>query len=228
MDRFDEKMLDVLNGPFNHRATREEWACRDQHGNPIPWYTFPALEYLEELDLSEKTVFEYGSGFSSLYWAKRARSVISVEKDAEWHGKFQDQLLDNQQILLRPDREKFVAELDAHGMFDIIIIDADWRRECAELTRKHLNPGGLVVLDNSDWYPLAAERLRKDDFLQVDMKGFGPINPYTWCTSFLFDRAFDFPKRHKVQPVFGLGGRDILAEEEWPDGVPDPLSLRND
>ena len=37
----------------------------DCHGNPQPWYTYPAIEYLKGRDLSGKDVFEFGSGYST-------------------------------------------------------------------------------------------------------------------------------------------------------------------
>lgn len=40
----------------------------DAKGNPVPWYTYPAIEFLEQLDFTNKIVLEYGSGNSSLYW----------------------------------------------------------------------------------------------------------------------------------------------------------------
>ena len=54
------------------------------NGGPLPWYTYPAIEYLGQFYLRNMTVFEFGSGFSSLFWAKRAKKIVSVEHDKEW------------------------------------------------------------------------------------------------------------------------------------------------
>lgn len=35
-------------------------------GEEVPWYTYPAIEYLSHLDLSGFRVFEYGSGNSTI------------------------------------------------------------------------------------------------------------------------------------------------------------------
>src|SRR5688572_10403591 len=51
-------------------------------GQPIPWYTYPAIEFIRQLDFSQSTVFEYGSGNSTMFWAASAARVISVEEDA--------------------------------------------------------------------------------------------------------------------------------------------------
>lgn len=50
----------------------------------IPWITLLAIEFLEKhLDVNMK-VFEYGSGGSTLFFAKRVKEVISVEHDPKW------------------------------------------------------------------------------------------------------------------------------------------------
>ena len=35
---------------------------QDNNKNPIPWYTYSAIEFLRQLDFSNSHVFEYGSG----------------------------------------------------------------------------------------------------------------------------------------------------------------------
>ena len=42
-------------------------ASIDRRGLPIPWYTYPAIDFLVQIDFSDKTVFEYGCGNSTLW-----------------------------------------------------------------------------------------------------------------------------------------------------------------
>jgi hypothetical protein len=53
----------------------------------LPWLPFPVIRFLEALDLAGKTVFEYGSGGSTLYWLKRGASCVSVEHDQAWYER---------------------------------------------------------------------------------------------------------------------------------------------
>ena len=53
---------------------------------------FPAREMLDRLLTEEDRVFEYGSGGSTIYFASRAREVVSVEHQREWHQLVQDRL----------------------------------------------------------------------------------------------------------------------------------------
>jgi hypothetical protein len=52
-----------------------------------PWMCFPAVERLDRLVTAESRVFEFGSGGSTIYFAQRAREVVSVEHDRSWHQR---------------------------------------------------------------------------------------------------------------------------------------------
>lgn len=49
-----------------------------------PWITFGATRFLGRKLSRHARVFEYGAGGSTLYFAKRAAEVVSVEHDAAW------------------------------------------------------------------------------------------------------------------------------------------------
>jgi hypothetical protein len=51
---------------------------------PLPWITYPALEFLKAAAQPQWRIFEYGSGNSSLWWSQRSARVHSVDHDAEW------------------------------------------------------------------------------------------------------------------------------------------------
>jgi hypothetical protein len=75
----------ILALEYGQWRTIKNWECVDKKGEPIPWFTYPAIEYLSHLDLSEFSVFEYGSGYSTLFWLKRVKEIISVEHDKGWY-----------------------------------------------------------------------------------------------------------------------------------------------
>ena len=45
----------------------------DANGNPVPWITYPCRAMLERVVRPSDSVFEFGSGYSSLWWAARAK-----------------------------------------------------------------------------------------------------------------------------------------------------------
>ncbi len=51
----------------------------------IPWITDNAREWLDKHIHAEMTVFEWGTGGSTLFYAKKVKKVVSVEHNPEWH-----------------------------------------------------------------------------------------------------------------------------------------------
>lgn len=178
----------------------------DKDGKPIPWYTYPALEYLNQFDFSEKNLFEFGSGNSSLYWASRVNTVVSVESDPQWYSHVKNSLQSNQKLFLRQDEEGHISCLKEQGVkFDIIAIDGNWRRHCGRRAVDYLKSDGIIILDNSDWYPNTAAELRTSGFFQINFSGFGPINDYTWTTSIFIRRFSNLQKNFtNVLPIGGI------------------------
>ena len=180
--------------------------CVDASGNPIPWYTYPAIEYLNQLDLTDKHVFEYGSGHSTIFWSSRCKSLTSVEHDEHWYHQIRGRLPESVSYHLKqeiPDYVDLINSLDQK--FDIIIIDGAHRLDCAIAALPNLKSSGFIILDNSDWMTGASRELREAGLIEVDMSGFGPINNYTWTTSFYFSRQVELKPAHAVQPHAGIG-----------------------
>lgn len=178
---------------------------------PIPWYTYPAIEFLNTLDLAECDVFEFGSGNSSAFWANRARSVTSVEDDKNWFEQVRKLSKENQVVLYGDDEASYIAALQSGSKsYDIIVIDGRWRLECIPSSIAFLKKGGVIILDNSERSEeiACAKVLRENGFFQVDFNGFGPINSYCWATS-IFVRAEVAICRKAKSPV--------------PVGAPKPL-----
>jgi len=180
----------------------------NKNEEPIPWYTYSAIEYINQLDLKDKTVFEYGSGYSSLFFARKTKNVVSIEDNKEWFEKIDENKPENLNILYKKDKEEYLSSLDKmNKKFDIIVIDASYRLDCCDHIKNNLNNGGIVILDNSDWYNDCASYLRdKLNLIQVDFSGIGPINNYTWVTSLFFTRDFNFKMVDNVGPLTPIGG----------------------
>ena len=69
------------------------------------------------------------------------------------------------------------------GLLNSIIneLPLDGRDRFCTATYAHcaLKSGGVLIFDNSDWYPASSSFLRGKKYTQVDFCGFGPINNYT-------------------------------------------------
>lgn len=72
---------------FYSRWKKSQEPGRSPLVDEIPWITFSAIQFLKRILSSDMRVFEYGSGGSTLFFARRVSEVISVEHDDEWADK---------------------------------------------------------------------------------------------------------------------------------------------
>ena len=49
-----------------------------------PWFTHSALDEIQEWDLHDKVVLEWGGGHSSLWWGTRCCRVFTIETNQDW------------------------------------------------------------------------------------------------------------------------------------------------
>lgn len=200
------KSLKIFYSKFGYWNSLSSGKPVDWNNKPIPWYTYPAFEFLNEFNYKDKKVFEWGSGYSSIYWGNRAKNVISIEDDRKWLNKMKNSLPSNVSVIYCKKKNDYVNHIKLlKTKFDIIVIDGNHRYECANITPKFLSKGGIVILDNSDWFTSTKAKLEKN-YLAVDFKGFGPGNPYTWVTSIFFTNNFKFRKISNKNANYSIGG----------------------
>jgi hypothetical protein len=200
------KNYKILSNELGQYKSIKRWDCVDSSGAPIPWYSYPAIEYIKQLDFSDKVVFEYGSGNSTRFWAGRCRKLISVEDNQNWYSKIMAMVSDNVEYHLLEESQEYIKLINKYSIaFDIIIIDGSHRYECAAEALGKLRDDGFIILDNSDWNEKTSQLLRESDLIEVDMSGFGPINGYTWTTSFYFRRNVRLTPAYDRQPIHGVG-----------------------
>jgi hypothetical protein len=178
----------ILAHQFGQLRSFMEDKAVDHAGNPLPWYTYPAIEYLTNFDFSNSDVMEFGSGRSTLYWASRCRSVTAVDSNQEWFAKIKSLTPNNVILTLETGRDGYLQALTkSPKAFDVIVVDGDWRSECLEAAIAHANPGKIIILDNSDGLPDCCRMMREAGLFQIDFSGFGPQNDHCWTTSMFVD-----------------------------------------
>jgi hypothetical protein len=189
-------------GSYGWVRSVREGRCVDRQGNPIPWYTYPAIDFLKQLDYSERTVFEYGAGFSTLFWAARAHRVTSIELDPDWYETLLPQVPENCELVLSPlEIGIYSRQISERGLFDVIVVDGGpTRPPCCMMALSHVKPGGMVILDNSDQCPQSASILRDSGLIQADFTGFAPLNEHAHTTSIFFTREYNFGPTRGFQP----------------------------
>lgn len=162
----------------------------DAQGKPIPWYTYPAVRFLEECTPKDASVFEFGMGNSTLWWSEHAKTVLACEHDRIWFDRMSGMLPSNVQAILVPlqnNRYAYSAR-DSGQTFDIIVIDGRNRVDCAKNSIDCLTEEGAIVWDNSDRrrYDEGYSFLRKNGFKQLNFWGTGALVLNQWCTSVFY------------------------------------------
>ena len=76
--KFSARACKVLLSDQAYFASVRNGELRDRENNYVPWFTYPAIEALKNWDVSEKRVFEYGSGASTLWLAERADDQVGT------------------------------------------------------------------------------------------------------------------------------------------------------
>ena len=121
----------------------------------MPWLTFDAIRAIEEKLRSGQRVFEFGSGHSTVYWAKKGVELFSVEDDAAWFEMVAAKLKGNADVHLFFEQEHwdYVGRVGkCAGTFDIVLVDGSHRKDCMLAAMPMLKPGGLLVVDNTEWH----------------------------------------------------------------------------
>jgi hypothetical protein len=170
--------------------SRSLGAPRDAQGRPVPWITYPSLFFLEPRVRADMSVFEFGSGSSTLWWASRVRRVVSCEHDQAWFEQVRSTVpasVDIRHVGL--EEQRYSREiLQYRNEFDIVVIDGRDRINCARNVLTALKEDGIVLWDNSDRdeYRAGYEFLEQNGFRRIDFTGLGPLNVYQWTTSIFY------------------------------------------
>lgn len=146
------------------------WVYQRRHPD-VPWIAQGAIRYLDQELKPTMQGFEWGSGKSTAWFAARLKQLTSVEHDEAWHATTKASLTANgatntdlRHIALEHPYEElyspyydplpqYVTAIDefADDHFDFILVDGYYRQPCALRALPKLKPGGLMVIDNTDW-----------------------------------------------------------------------------
>lgn len=173
------------------RSSLKRAACA-RDGAPLPWYTYPAIDMLSVRDFSGRRVLEFGGGQSTLWWARRAEHVFTIEEDEAWHDALRARCPPNVTLHHVPadTAGRTIAPVEAlldrtAERFDVIVVDGHLRRELAVLAFDYLAPGGAILLDNAEGYGFQ-EALQHVDCRRIDFYGFAPGVSMRHCTSLVY------------------------------------------
>lgn len=164
----------------------------DKNGNPIPWMNFAMIGLLKERLKKEHSVFEFGSGYSTCFFAEHCSSVASVEYDPNWVHHVKGMIVGYKHAILvfQEVNDSYPAQASKAGQqFDLIVVDGRMRVECVKQSVNSLKPEGVLLLDDSERerYREAFDFMAGCGFKQLSLEGLKP-GAYPGAKTTLFYR----------------------------------------
>lgn len=138
--------------------------CYEKTRQDHPWLTRWANEFLSSYLAATDVGLEFGSGRSTVWFAKRIAHLTSVEHDGNWAGKVQQMLsgisnVDYRYIPIDVSEDQggdaaYVRAADSFdaNSLDFCLVDGAYRDFCALRVIEKIRPGGLLIIDNVNWY----------------------------------------------------------------------------
>jgi protein-L-isoaspartate O-methyltransferase len=155
----------------------------DKNGEFLPWMNYAIIDFLNKRLTKNMTFFEYGSGYSSIYYSKKVKDVTSIEYDIEWKNKVQNLFkkynLDNVKVHFQAINENYpktIKTINPEKKYDIVLVDGRMRVECAIEAISSLSENGVLILDDSsrDKYQEIFSFYNKNNFKHITFSGIKP------------------------------------------------------
>ena len=183
------------------------------NGEIIPLYTYPCYEYLNSIDWTDDKIFEFGCGWSTFWWKSLGADVYGVDNDQTWIDKINSH--SNLNIKMETDEKKYSKSIYEHDMkFDVIVLDSIVRYNCACSAMDKLKSGGMIILDNSDWYTNTKELLDENsDLIPIHFHGFKVQHVESETTSCYIHRDFD-KKARSILPIGGTERKPNIGDSK--------------
>ena len=202
--------------PLDHRLRHWAHSLTKVHDSlaiadlDVPWWTYDAIDEVARWFVSRGgrpvRVFEYGSGASTFWLARRATEVFSVEHHRGFGLMMQHELASYENVTLRIvepvesshpvipsakedhaglDFASYVASVDdVPGDFDLVVIDGRAREACLAAVVDRVAVDGIVVFDNTRRRRYRTA-IRESGMVESRCRGLTPTLPYPDQTSIL-------------------------------------------
>lgn len=191
-----------------HFKSSFKMAAVSPSGDPLPWYTYPCIDFLKYRSYEGRAILEFGAGQSTLWWAKRAAHVVSLEGDESWFLKLRSRIPPNVALSLVPtdnpdacvEAVNRVLSTLPNTQFDIIVIDGLWRFEMFAIAARVVKDDGIIICDDAEAEEYGFwEGFKAREFCRVDFFGNSPGTVLPHCTSVYFrPNSFVFKAGHPI------------------------------
>ena len=157
----------------------------------LPWLGFRAIKQLDRIIDNKSKVLEFGSGMSTVWFARRCGFLVSLETNPVWYESISSMLkeraLVNVDYRLRDMAEAHLLPDYEDSYFDLALVDGP-RRDLAMMTAlRKVRPGGYIYLDNTD-APIRENQIAKAVLTgaaggESNVKVFNDLTPARVCVT---------------------------------------------
>tara|TARA_B110000003_G_scaffold275872_1_gene319864 strand:- start:5406 stop:6017 length:612 start_codon:yes stop_codon:yes gene_type:complete len=132
-----------------------------QKKNPTdPWLTAESIKILNSILKKDDVGLEFGSGRSSIWFANKVKFINSVEYKKEWFDIISKQIKSKKKlkkkinIRLLKEKNDYIGYIRTFKKesLDFCLVDSIWRDYCALNVIPKIKVGGILILDNANWY----------------------------------------------------------------------------
>ena len=192
----------------------------NKYGKATPWLTFPCIDFLDNRNLSNKSLLEFGGGQSTIYFSNKVKKIITFEEDQLWAKYIESYNLANLKLYHVPysaagtlvDKDiinstghkqvNFIEETLERDFndqkFNIIIVDGLIREAVIKICQKYLHKNGAIICDDAGGYGFDIEML-ESGLQRVDFYGHSPGVYHHTCTSIFYTKECDlFSANNKI------------------------------
>ncbi len=111
------------------------------------------IRMIGQIITRKTSVLEFGGGGSTIWFARRAKRVLTIEGNITFAiaiiKKLNQEKLKNTEVRYSPKYTLFHLMVPPNT-FDLVLLDGRKRLACARLAVNSLKPNGWIVLDNSE------------------------------------------------------------------------------
>lgn len=171
------------NSMWNHTVS-------DSNNRNIPWLTYSFIEFIEPRMSNRMRILEFGSGYSTMWWGDKCKSIDSLENSKKWY-----EFINNQKRAANNIRIFFVENIDnavlelCNKEYDVVIVDDSGDRSLhMQQAASVLSDKGVIVLDDSERleYCDGQQFLKNNGFKKIDFWGLASGISYNKCTSVFY------------------------------------------
>ena len=132
----------------------------DEWKNPgNPWLTSDSVKFINEWLKPSDSVVEFGAGRSTRWFLERAAKVFSFENNRVWFDKVASDNSKavsegNLDLVLLESKSEFEDAIRSipNDSIDFALVDGVYRDVCALEILPKIRKGGIIVVDNINWY----------------------------------------------------------------------------